>query len=110
MNDFQNVVMGDMSPGMFAGIFFIALLGAVGMVLYRAINKAEKAKGTPNEFHWGFFWRDNRAKWALQILTIALMIRLSSVAFTDEVVATAAFAIGLASGQFSIWAQNKARK
>lgn len=113
MNDFQKVVMGDMPIGIFAGIFFIALMSAIGVVLYRAVNKAPEAVCTPDTFQKKFFLRDNFVKWVLQILTIGFMIRLTSIALTDEGMFAAAFAIGFGSGQFSIWAQstqNKARE
>lgn len=113
MKDFQTVVMGNMPIGIFLGIFFIALLSAVGVVLFRAVKKADDSRCTPDEFSRAFFFKDNLMKWVLQILTIGFMIRLGSIALTDEAMFPAAFAIGLASGQFSIWAQgkqNKARK
>lgn len=110
MNDFKQVVMGSMPIGIFLGIFFIALLSAVGVVLFRATKKIDDAKCTPDEFSKLFFFRDNFVKWVLQILTIGFMIRLSSVALTDEAMFPAAFAIGLASGQFSIWTQGKQNK
>lgn len=113
MEDFTKVVLGDMPIGIFLGCFFIALIAAAGLVLYRAVGKADEAKGTPEGFHWGFFFLDNMPKWILQVITIGIMIRVGSVGLTDSGMFPAAFAIGLGSGQFSIWTQgvsNKARQ
>ena len=110
MKDFQTVVMGTMSVGVFLGIFIIAFITAIGVVLHRAVKKADEAKCTPDTFNKIFFFKDNIVKWTLQILTIGLMIRLSSVALTDEAMFPTAFGIGILSGKFSIWTQGKQNK
>jgi len=107
MEDFKNVLVGDLPLGVFFGAFLIAFIAAMGLVLYRAVKKADSAKGTPLGFSWSFFFKDNFMKWFLQILTIALMLRMSSALLTDEAVFAVSFGIGLASGQFSIWTQGR---
>ena len=110
MNDFRNVVIGDLPLGIFFGAFVVAFVAAFGLVLYRATKKADSSKDTPEQFSWSFFWRDNFMKWMLQILTIAIMIRMSSALLIDEAVFGVSFGIGLASGQFSIWTQGRQNK
>jgi hypothetical protein len=77
METFQNFLLGDMTPAMFAAALFFALVGVIINLLLDATTRKPDSLDTPVRFSWQFLCIDNWKRTLLSLLLILVFIRFS---------------------------------
>jgi hypothetical protein len=113
MENFLEILLGDMKGPVFAGYMVIALFSALLMLGIRADRKRKETNDTPEKFDLKFFFQDNLLKIVINIGVIALAIRFSNEVVGQEITGWVSALIGISVNFIIVKLQtleNKARE
>lgn len=84
MEDFLQVLFGDMSFGTFFGYIALCLIGVGISVFFDVKNRDVGSKNTPKRFSTRFFIVDNLKRFIGVILALYALVRFSPYMFPGE--------------------------
>lgn len=84
MEDFLQVLFGDMSFGTFFGYIALCLIGVGISVFFDVKNRDVSSKKTPERFSTRFFVLDNLKRFIGVILALYALVRFSPYMFPGE--------------------------
>lgn len=84
MEDFLQVLLGNMSVGTFFGYIALCLIGVGISVFFDVKNRDVKSKSTPERFSAKFFMLDNVKRFLGVILAVYALVRFSPYMFPGE--------------------------
>lgn len=84
MEDFLQVIFGELSIGSFLGYFVLCFIGVGISVFFDVKNRNVESKNTPQEFSIRFFILDNLKRFIGVILALYAVVRFSSYMFPGE--------------------------
>ncbi len=93
----------------FAAIFF-GFIGAFTMMLVEATTRDLKTNRSPENFSWGFFFKDNVARFFTNLLLVIIVIRFAPNLINEQISTFWGFVIGLGSDKLAVLIKNKRNK
>lgn len=84
MEDFLQVLFGDMSFGTFFGYIALCLIGVGISVFFDVKNRDISSKNTPKDFSIFFFLIDNLKRFIGVVLALYALVRFSPYMFPGE--------------------------
>lgn len=95
MNEFKELILGDVSIATYAAAFFFSFIVIFLNVIIVSLNKYKKAEGTPEKWSFSFAMIDNAKRMIATMMMMFLFYRFASTIIAKELSMEWAVGVGI---------------
>lgn len=99
MEKFLFTLLGTDDYGTFAGMFVLAVFGAIIGLYLKSLKRDKDSPVTPYKFNFGFLLQDNFLRFMMSVIIILFVLRFANEFMGQSLTAWLAFLIGLSIDQ-----------
>lgn len=74
--DFWNVLFGTGPRGLFFGYVVIAVISAIGVILWMASQKYKGIENSPQKWSWKYFFMNNAGNFGASLFVLPIFVRV----------------------------------